>query len=132
MTDNRPKKFGFPKAERLTGKKTIEELFKSGSSLFVHPFLLKYKITDEQVHRVLISVPKKKFKRAVDRNLIKRRFREAYRLNKHLIYSEHTSFCHVGFIYQDSKILSFAEIEQKLLILLNRLNAEILKHEKNI
>ena len=121
MIENRPKKFGFPKVEKLTGKKKIEELFQRGSSFFLHPFLLKYTASDAEVHQILISVPKKKFKRAVDRNLIKRRIREAYRLNKHLIYENPTSYYHVGIIYHDTKILSYTQIEEKLVILLNRL-----------
>jgi len=124
MSESRPKDFKFPKAEKLTGKKKIEELFQDGSSFFLHPFLLKYKTTDESVHRILIAVPKKKIKRAVDRNLIKRRVREAYRLNKHLIYGQHETFYHVGFIYQDTKALPYTEIEKKLVILLRRLQDE--------
>ncbi len=121
MTESRPKKFGFSKAERLTGKKKIEELFKHGSSFFLHPLLVKFHHTDEELHRVLISVPKKKIKRAVDRNLIKRRIREAYRLNKHLVYGEQPRFFHVALIYQDNSILPYSEIEKKLIILLRRL-----------
>ena len=127
MTDLRPKKFGFPKAERLCGKKKIEELFKDGSSFFLHPILLKYIAVAEGPHRILITVPKKKHKRAVDRNLIKRRIREAYRLNKALIYQEPEQFFHVGIIYQDENILSYAEIEEKLLILLKRLATKTAK-----
>ena len=66
MQESRPKNFKFPKAEKLTGKKKIEELFQNGSSFFLHPFLVKYLRTDQEIHRILISVPKKKFKRAVD------------------------------------------------------------------
>jgi len=131
MTDFRPKTFGFPKAERLTGKKKIEELFTDGSSFFLHPFLVKYLLASEGPHRLLITVPKKKFKRAVDRNRIKRLIREAYRLNKHILYNQPTTFLHVGFIYQDNSILHFAEIEQKVIILLNRLSHQMTKsHEK--
>ena len=130
MTEFRPKKFGFPKAEKLTGKKKIEELFKNGSSIFLHPFLSKYHLREQDVNRLLITVPKKKFKRAVDRNLIKRRIREAYRLNKSLLTENLDKRCDVGLIYQDSKILSFKEIEKKLITLLSRLNSEIKSHEE--
>jgi ribonuclease P protein component len=132
MTDFRPKTFGFPKAERLAGKKKIEELFKDGSSFFLHPFLVKYLPAEEAPHRLLVAVPKKKLKRAVDRNLIKRRIREAYRLNKHLLLAEHDRFFHVGFIYQDTKLLSYSEIEEKVISLLKRLEVTNAKnHEKN-
>ena len=127
MQESRPKNFKFPKAEKLTGKKKIEELFQNGSSFFLHPFLVKYLRTDEEIHRILISVPKKKFKRAVDRNLLKRRMREAYRLNKQLIYDQPETFYHVGFIYQDTKALAYSVIEEKLVILLKRLQDQKVK-----
>jgi ribonuclease P protein component len=127
MTDYRPKTFGFPKAEKLTGKKKIEELFKDGSSFFLHPFLIKYVPVADAPHRILITVPKKKHKRAVDRNLLKRRIREAYRLNKALLYHEPVQYFHVGIIYQDENILSYSEIEEKLLILLKRLATKTAK-----
>ncbi len=130
MQESRPKNFKFPKAEKLTGKKKIEELFQYGSSFFLHPFLVKYLLSEGSMHRILISVPKKKIKRAVDRNLIKRRIREAYRLNKHLIYNQPDTFYHVGFIYQDTKVLPFSEIEEKLVILLKRLQDQM-SNEKN-
>lgn len=129
MSESRPN-FKFPKAEKLTGKKKIEELFRDGSSIFLHPFLVKHLQSNESVHRILISVPKKKMKRAVDRNLLKRRIREAYRLNKHLIYDQPATFYHVGFIYQDTKVLAYKEIEEKLVILLKRLQDQI-SNEKN-
>ena len=131
MTENRPKNFGFSRAERLTGKKNIEELFQRGSSFFLHPFLIKYRNCEDDCHRILISVPKKKFRRAVDRNLIKRRIREAYRLNKHLLYNQPIDFFHVGFIYQDDSILTYAEIEHKLVILLKRLLKKIAQNEES-
>ena len=127
MQESRPKNFKFPKAEKLTGKKKIEELFQNGSSFFLHPFMVKYLRTDEEIHRILISVPKKKFKRAVDRNLLKRRMREAYRLNKQLIYDQPETFYHVGFIYQDTKALAYSVIEEKLVILLKRLQDQKVK-----
>ncbi len=130
MTDCRPKTFGFPKAERLCGKKKIEELFTNGSSFFLHPFLVKYLPVPMGPHRLLITVPKKKFKRAVDRNRIKRLIREAYRLNKHILYNQPDAFFHVGFIYQDNSILSYTEIEQKVIILLKRLSDQKTKHHE--
>ena len=130
MPESRPENFKFPKAEKLTGKKKIEELFQNGSSFFLHPFLVKYLPTDEEVHRILISVSKKKIKRAVDRNLLKRRIRETYRLNKHLIYDQPETFYHVGVIYQDTKVLAYSEIEDTLVILLKRLQDQM-SNEKN-
>ncbi len=113
--------FTFPKSEKLAGKKSIEELFRSGSSLHIQPLVLKYLKVEGSSHRALFAVSKKSQKKAVNRNLIKRRMREAYRLNKHLLSAKSNSFFNLAFIYTDPKILPYKEIENKLSRLLNRL-----------
>lgn len=112
----------FPKAERLCGKKDIEELFKHGSSFYLKPLLLKYhpKPESQSFNRLLVSVPKKKFKKAVHRNLIKRRIKEAYRLHKDAI-SNQPQYFDLGLVYVDELILPFDQIEKKLITLLKRL-----------
>ena len=75
----------FKKEERLCSKKLLDKLFHNGSSFLVYPFRivsLPETLTFDVRAQVVIAVSKRKFKRAVDRNLIKRRVREAYRLNK--------------------------------------------------
>jgi ribonuclease P protein component len=75
----------FPKKERLTSKKKIEELFKKGSSVYLYPFRLQFlpgPPADGARPEVLFSVSKRYFKRAVDRNTIRRRMREAYRTSR--------------------------------------------------
>ena len=115
-------KYSFSKHEKLTGKKKIEELFKDGSSFYLSAFQIKYHLGAEEVHQVLIAVPKKLFKRAVDRNLIRRRIREAYRLNKQILYSDNQSeFYSIGFVYLSKEILSFHEIQDQLIKCLERL-----------
>lgn len=116
-------KYSFSKSERLTGKKKIEELFKRGSSFYLGSFLVRVlSLECEGPNQILISVPKKKFKRAVDRNLIKRRIREAYRLNKHLLDSVTQSRpLSIGFIYLSSEILTFDNIQSQLIQCLERL-----------
>ncbi|HEX8378266.1 MAG TPA: ribonuclease P protein component [Pedobacter sp.] len=83
--------YTFRKEERLCSKKLLDELFHKGSSFLVYPFRvvsLPQALTVDTPSQVVIAVSKRKFKRAVDRNLIKRRVREAYRLNKEeLLYS---------------------------------------------
>lgn len=115
------KAYGFSKQEKLTGKKKIEELFKEGSSFYLPAFQIRFfSGPDEQkTHQVLISVPKRNFKRAVDRNLLKRRIREAYRLNKYLIYDCPTLY--IGFVYISKQILTFHEIQDQLIKALGRL-----------
>ncbi|MBK6834835.1 MAG: ribonuclease P protein component [Bacteroidetes bacterium] len=83
--------FTFRKAEKLCSKKDIELLYKSGSSKTFYPLKIFWKVNKFESSypaRVLITVPKRLYKRAVDRNLMKRRIREAYRHAKPNFYSE--------------------------------------------
>lgn len=81
--------YSFKKEERLTSKKQFDKLFESGTSFFVYPLRIIFVETDFAGNypvKVAFAVSKKNFKKAVSRNLIKRRMREAYRLNKHYLY----------------------------------------------
>ena len=83
-------KLTFKKEERLNKEKWIRELFEKGSSFHLSPFRVIYLPHPDPlypVHQVLISVSARNFKKAVDRNTIKRRIREAYRLSKAKILS---------------------------------------------
>ena len=86
-----PSRHTFRKAERLCSKKRIEELFSNGRSLSAYPLRAIYEVHDQDLApvQVLISVSKRHFKYAVDRNRLKRCIREAYRLNKHILL-QHT------------------------------------------
>ncbi len=81
-------RYTFKKNERLYLNKQIIMLIKKGKHLRDFPFFIRYLVVNEidAPAKLLITVPKKKFKRAVDRNRIKRLIREAYRLNKHYLY----------------------------------------------
>ncbi len=82
-------KYTFKKEERLCNKRLLSNLFQSGSSFILYPYkitFLKSNYLPSPV-QVVISVPKRRFKRSVDRNVLKRRMREAYRLYKHLLYT---------------------------------------------
>ena len=78
------KTYSFKKEERLCNKRLIEQLFHKGSSFHLYPFRLTFLPSKEITvpAQVLIAVPKRRFKRAVDRNLLKRRTREGYRILK--------------------------------------------------
>ena len=82
--------YTFKKEERLCNKKLIDGLFANGSSFLCYPFRVSWQHAEFAdipfPVQVLIAVSKKRFKHAVDRNLIKRHTREAYRLNKYDLY----------------------------------------------
>lgn len=87
--------FTFKKIERLCSKKDIELLYKSGSSKTLFPLKFFWKESSFESPypaRVLITVPKRIYKRAADRNLLKRRMREAYRTSKLPFYEEIARF----------------------------------------
>ena len=118
--------FKFPKNERLCSKKLIDSLFSKGKSIFLYPYRIKYLSTsqvDIKNNQFLVTVPKKIFKRAVDRNLIKRRVREAYRLNKstNLKSREPKEYLLIAYIYVAKEILDYDKIESKLIESLKRL-----------
>jgi len=104
----------FTKGEKLCGVRAINDLFSEGRSLNVPPLRIIYRVmpgdpSPEPV-RVLISVPKRHFRKAVDRNLIKRRIREAYRQNKlPLVNSLPESGKHIdmAIIWNDTAIQSY-------------------------
>ena len=78
------KRYTFKKEERLCAKRSIDDLFTNGSSFVLYPFRIVYRrrpLAGSPV-QMLVSVPKRRFPRAVDRNLLKRRIRECYRLHK--------------------------------------------------
>src|ERR1700709_234674 len=77
--------YTFTKEERLCNKVLIDSIFHNGSSFLCYPFRVSWLVVDAPQlfpAQVLIAVPKKRYKRAVDRNLVKRRIREVYRLHK--------------------------------------------------
>ena len=108
------------KAERLKSYKRIRILFAQGQKFKVFPLVVYFLLRDEEVERgegVLqmgVSVGKRHFKRAVDRNLLKRRIREAYRKQKHELKETLTALgisMDIFFVYSNARISDYAEIE---------------------
>ncbi|MBT3570770.1 MAG: ribonuclease P protein component [Flavobacteriales bacterium] len=123
--------FHFPKNQKLCNEKAIERLFENGKSLTEKPFRIIYNIdnNNEDVFlKALIVVPKKRVRLASDRNVIKRRVKEAYRLQKRELEKYLKSNNHqlnLAIIYQKHEILDYKLIEVKIKLLLSRLKEEL-------
>ncbi|NJN43020.1 MAG: ribonuclease P protein component [Flammeovirgaceae bacterium] len=116
-------KYTFQKTERLSGEKSIRELFKKGISIKVFPIrviVMKHPSQEYPVHQVLISVAKQSFKKATDRNTVKRRIREGYRLNKSKLAT--TEKLMIAYLYTAKEILPSSVIHEKLIESINRIN----------
>lgn len=116
------------KAERLNSKILIEKMFTGGSRSFsIFPLRVVYMPLEEQREAavsILVSVSKKRFKRAVKRNRVKRQVREAYRKNKQelcALFREKQQSVAVAFIYLSDQLAPSTEIEEKMKILLARI-----------
>ena len=144
----------FIKAERITSRKVIDQLFKKGSTdgkqqaartFYLFPFRLLYTagslllpvdaspeqaaadtLSPSSLPAILITVSKRNFKRAVVRNRIRRRIREAYRLNKSLLFGtvEKPKYppANIIFIYTVKTEISFSEIEKGMKLALSRIS----------
>ena len=108
--------FTYPKIEKLKSKTSIDLLFSEGNSVSKFPLRLVYvenKEANAPLLKMGVSVSKKYFKRAVDRNYFKRVLRETYRLNKHLLLDSLEKPYAIMFFYQTKEHLTFQEIEEK-------------------
>lgn len=97
----------FRKEERLCGKTRVAALVASGKWGGTHHMKYCWTPGGSEVSRILVSVPKKHFKRAVKRNLLKRRIREAYRLQKSLLGG---CLADIMFVYTAREIADYATI----------------------
>ena len=126
----------FKKVERLCSQKIIDALFKQGSSFFIRPFKvtwLNIPIDSKYPAQILITVSKNQFKKAVDRNKIKRQIRESYRKNKSFFYEsllQHNSQCVFALSFVAKEKVSYQEIESKIILILRRLQEEYEKVAK--
>ncbi len=111
-----------PKSEHLCSNKEMNDLFDNGTSFIKYPLRIVFapSANTQRPTQILISVPKKRFKHAVDRNRIKRLVREAYRLNKQLLCTP--TPLNIAFIYIDNKMPTFSSIQKVIVAALNKIN----------
>jgi ribonuclease P protein component len=132
----RPEKNSFTKVERLCSKKIIAELFVNGNSFYSFPFRVVWMYNPSSLSppsQIAVSVPKRVFKKAVDRNLIKRRIKEAFRKNKHDLYNYlELNQKHIAFIliYRDETIFDFRKTEKVIGEMLKKF-LTVLKEKEN-
>lgn len=112
----------FGKAKKLKSRKRIEHLFSDGKRISKFPLTAVYYLDRNHTpgFKVAFSVPKKKIKKAVDRNLIKRRIRETFRLNQNKLKTDFG--LEIMFIYGTSEPLKYQVIEKSMLLLIDSLN----------
>lgn len=124
--------FTYPKNEKLKSKITIGLLFTEGKSVSKYPLRLVYKASSfdkSEKIKMGVSVSKKNFKKAVDRNYFKRVLRETYRLNKHLLIDNLDQPYSFMFFYQTKDRLTYEEINTKTILLFEKFLLQIKKEE---
>ena len=121
------------KEMRISGHKLVETLFKRGGnrSMTYFPLRAVYLLVDrnEVPAKMLVSVPKRCFKRAVKRNRVKRQLREAYRKNKHLLTERMEALpdkaLALAFIWMENRLRDSSEVESRMVSLLVRVSERL-------
>ena len=118
----------FGKKEKLCSKLMMDKLFRSGGSFKEFPFRVIHIPVQEMdvTAKVLITVPKKRFRKAVHRNKIKRQIREAYRLNKNDLlenWRQQGKYFALAFVYIGNRIPVHSELNETMQRVLHRLKS---------
>ena len=147
MSYKSPGSYKFPKDGRLHHRSLLEGLFRLGKSFYEFPFRVHWRLlTPEQLEKnfrnnipdeigklqVMVSIPKKKRKKATDRVLMRRRVRESWRLNRHPLLSslesrEDIATLSVGLVYLHDKNMPFSSVEEKIIIALTKLQQKLIQ-----
>jgi len=116
----------YPKTEKLKGRSLIEKLFKDGKSVSKFPLRLVYMpvvFEDGAPLKIGVSVSKKHFRKAVDRNYVKRLLRECYRLNKAQLCIPEKTYA-MMLLFQSREMLSFEAVQEKFRQLAEKFQAQ--------
>lgn len=129
-------RFRFKKEERVKGAKRVDAIFEKGKSFISYPLrvvYLEHEQSESTSCSILVSVPKKRIKKAVHRNRIKRLVRESYRLNRALINKLELDQqpIDVAFIYVKDTATNFNEIDKAIKKALNQIAVRIKKTEES-
>jgi ribonuclease P protein component len=125
-----------PAREKLKSEKELSFLFSSGKSFSAYPIKVLYSFSVERNSSPLqaaFTASKRNFKKAVDRNRVKRLLREAYRLNKETFHEKVKTSggsCRLIFIFLDRKLPEFTEVRDKIILILQRLSEEYEENTK--
>lgn len=112
--------YTFPKSEKLCGQISIDHLYRQGKRFVAWPLRVTYLPIDSAT-QVVVWAPKSLFKKAVDRNHLRRLMREAYRLNKDIIEGKNMHY-QLAFNYIDKEKQPYAIIEKAICKALKRIS----------
>ncbi len=116
--------YSLPKAERLRGRSAVSQLFAGGNSGFVYPIRYVWRdVEGDGVSSVLFTVPKKFHKRANKRNLLRRRVKEGYRLQKSLL-GESAHGVNIALIYSTKENLEYGRVAKSVAKILALIESE--------
>ena len=125
-------RFTFKKEERVAGKKRIESLFALGRSFLAYPFRIVFYenpcVSASQSVSILVSIPKKRLKKATARNRMKRLVREAYRLNKHKFLPDLSLGNHqvdIAFVYIKDELSEYDVVEKSICKALREISGKL-------
>jgi len=135
--------YALKKEERICSRRLIERLFGSEDSRATTAFPVRMvylscprENTEEPQAKILVSVPKRQFKRAVKRNRVKRQLREAYRKNKHLLLDsmmeEPEKTVAIAFVWIDNNLRTTMEVERCVVKLLTRLRERVCRSSEGL
>ncbi|NLZ94720.1 MAG: ribonuclease P protein component [Bacteroidales bacterium] len=136
INTNREERYKFTKAERVAGAKRVDAIFSSGESFISYPLRIVYLQHEQSLLprcSILVTVPKKRIKKAVHRNRIKRLVRESFRLNKKLV--NEIELCNqsldIAFIYVKDTVSDYKEIQKAMHKALKQIAIRTQKREES-